>query len=236
MIAVLGAGGDAMVTGRAAAYLRGMVRHEPAVIDVVSSSSKRITRRPGVRIRRGRVRPDDVAVVDGIPTASVARSLVDMADRARATEVAAAMHEADFLDLLDVRAVRRCNDRRRTRRGPGYRRAAAAIDLHCSGSAGTQSALERKVLDRFVDLGVPMPEITPLIRTRTRRIRPDLLFRAAGLAVEVNGKPHERRRTQNDDRIKAEELSDEGIRTRYVHARTWRSDVDLIAREEFGIG
>ncbi len=162
--------------------------------------------------------------------------LVDLASDMVPSELADVMHELDFRQQLNHGALLACVGDHRTRSGPSYRRISQAIELIHSGSAGTQSRFERRVLDRLLEAGAPMPEITPRLTIGRRRVRPDLLWRSRSLVVEVDGTPHDRRRTRNDDVIKTELLEARGIRVRRVGYRTWRRDTDAILRAEFGIG
>jgi len=62
---------------------------------------------PGVVIHRvPELHPDDVAVVDGIPCTSIARTLVDMAEETTRHELRALFARARELGLLDIDAVK----------------------------------------------------------------------------------------------------------------------------------
>ena len=62
---------------------------------------------PGVVIHRvPELHPDDVAVIDGIPCTSIARTLVDMAEETTRDELRALFARARELELLDIDAVR----------------------------------------------------------------------------------------------------------------------------------
>lgn len=236
MAAVLACGPRSAITGTAAAFLRGAVRRAPSRIDVVTAS-KHQPKAGWIRVRSTRELLDvDLIPIAGIPTVGVPRMLVDLADDMVSTELTDVMHELDHLRLLRPRAVAVACARFRTRRGPGHRRLVNALALHSSGSAGTQSRFERRVIDRLLEAGAPMPEITPRLASGRRRLRPDLLWRSRGLVVEIDGTPHDRQRTHNDDQIKTELLEAAGIRVRRVGYRTWRRDTDAILRTEFGIG
>jgi hypothetical protein len=63
---------------------------------------------PGVVIHRSPpLHPDDVAVVNGIPCTSVARTLVDCADVMTKDELRELFASAEHKGLLDIDAVRR---------------------------------------------------------------------------------------------------------------------------------
>lgn len=49
--------------------------------------------------------PDDICVVDGIPTTSPSRTLIDLAEVVRRDELRAAFHRARDLGLLDAEAL-----------------------------------------------------------------------------------------------------------------------------------
>lgn len=230
MVAVLASGRHARVTGSAAAWLRRSIRREPRLIEIVSATT-RVSVPAGVVVRRSRTLPSsETGFIDGIPVTSAARMLVDLADTMVATELADVMHELDFLDLLDVRALRASIRRHRTRRGPAHRRISNALALNRSGSAGTQSRLERRVLDDLLERGAPMPRITPRLTIGGRRIRPDLLFDAHGLVVEIDGRPHQRRRTRVDDERRTELLESVGLRVMRIDARSRCRDTDAVLR------
>lgn len=63
---------------------------------------------PGVVVHRSPpLHPDDLAVVDGIPCTSVARTLVDCAEVMSKDELRELFASADSKGLLDIDAVRR---------------------------------------------------------------------------------------------------------------------------------
>lgn len=63
---------------------------------------------PGVIVRRSPpLHPDDLAVVDGIPCTSVARTLVDCAEMMSKDELRELFANAEQKGMLDIDAVRR---------------------------------------------------------------------------------------------------------------------------------
>ncbi|MCW2955295.1 MAG: hypothetical protein JWO69_164 [Thermoleophilia bacterium] len=155
--------------------------------------------------------------------------LFDLAATYTVTQLAAVMHELEFLGLLDLDRLESTMRRHRNRPGPNHRRCRQALILHRSGSAGTQSALERRAADSLLEHGAPMPEVTPAFRFGSKVRRPDLLFRDHHLAVEVDGSAvHGRSRTRNDDRIKQEQFASIGIDTLRIHEDTFDADVACV--------
>ena len=63
---------------------------------------------PGVVLHHSSpLHPEDVAIVDGIPCTSVARTLVDLAEEMTKDELREVFANADRKGLLDIDAVRR---------------------------------------------------------------------------------------------------------------------------------
>ena len=90
LAAVLACGEDALLSGCGAGHLRRLVKWAPSVPEVIAPTERRV---PGVRTRRYRKTPDSV-VFDGIPVATVAWILVDLATRLERDSLARACHEA----------------------------------------------------------------------------------------------------------------------------------------------
>ena len=74
MAAVLACGEGALLSGRAAAYLLGVVKGKPPIPEVTAPTKRRVT---GVKTHQADVR--DRTRWRGIPVTSVARTLVDLA-------------------------------------------------------------------------------------------------------------------------------------------------------------
>lgn len=230
MAAVLAVGGDAVITGAAAGYLRGVERRAPRVIEVATTRHVRTDHHHVSVIRTRTLSASDRFIQGSVPTASVARMLVDRARTARSTELADVMHECEYRRILDVRALEACARRHRTRSGPAPRRLQQALELHRAGSAGTQSAFERRVLGELLDAGSPMPLVTPSIELADgRRIRPDLVFDRERVVVEVDGRTsHDRRRTRVRDARKAAGLEELGYVVLRVRDRQVARDVQAV--------
>jgi predicted transcriptional regulator of viral defense system len=76
MAAVLACGEGAVLSGRAAAHLLGLLRGAPPPPEVTAPHACRIT---GIRARRSELHDSERWLVLGIPVTSVARTLVDLA-------------------------------------------------------------------------------------------------------------------------------------------------------------
>src|SRR5947209_2127272 len=92
LAAVRACGDGAMLSGRAAGFLLGLLKHAPPRPEVTTATERRIA---GVITRRCR-RMDrrDMAIVRGIPVTTVPRTLVDLAALLSLDDLARAVHEA----------------------------------------------------------------------------------------------------------------------------------------------
>ena len=89
MAAVRAGGDEALLSGRAAAYLLGVVKGKPPPPEVTVPTDRRIK---GVKTRRSTQR--DATVWRGIPVTTVPRTLVDLAPYLPEEDLARACHEA----------------------------------------------------------------------------------------------------------------------------------------------
>ena len=90
LAAVLAVGDGAVLCGRAAAHVWGLVKGEPPSPEVIGVTERRIE---GLTTRRARrLDPRDVATLDAIPVTAVARTLVDLAAELPAEALARACH------------------------------------------------------------------------------------------------------------------------------------------------
>jgi hypothetical protein len=223
--AVLACGAGALLARRSALAAWGIrptgrSRHD-VLVPVGSQRSP-----AGIDVIRTRVlHPDDVAELDGIPLTSVARALVDFAAIARPEQVQRAVHEAEVLRLLDVRAVEAALDRARGRKGTHHLRAAIA-----QPSAGpTRRELEYRFLALCRRHGIEVPALNAWVSTSEGLLEVDALWPAQRVTVEVDGAAtHLTRRAFERDRRRDAALAAE----RYTVLRfTW----DRVADDEAGV-
>src|SRR3954447_11421592 len=90
LAAVRACGEGALLCGRAAAHLWGLLRGAAPPPEVVTTGPRRV---PGVRTRRARQL--DATTHKAIPVTTVPRTLVDLAAHVDAGDLARAVHEAD---------------------------------------------------------------------------------------------------------------------------------------------
>lgn len=148
--AALACGPGAGITGAAGARAWGLLRREPAEIEVVVPHGRRGPR--AVRVVKARnLALTDITMHRGIPIASVALVLLHLAARGPAAVVESALREAQFLRIYDPATVEDLLDRSRGR--PGV----AALRALTEEKALTQSELERRMRALCRRSGLPQP-------------------------------------------------------------------------------
>ncbi len=140
MAAVLACGPQAALAGEAAAFAFGLLRGSaPPRPEVASPADRRV---PGVVTHRvGSLDAADTILLRGIPTTTVARTLVDLAGRLDATRLGAVCHEAQVRYRVGARQVEASMARHPHPPGVARLRGIFAGDL-----AVTLSKLERDFL------------------------------------------------------------------------------------------
>lgn len=103
--AVLACGPDVVLSHRSAAALWGLHPRVASRVDITAAGRRR-RNRPGIRLHQPRILHDDEHTVRlGIPTSTVARTLLDLAGVVPPRRLRQAFDQAERLSLLDLRAV-----------------------------------------------------------------------------------------------------------------------------------
>jgi predicted transcriptional regulator of viral defense system len=122
----------------------------------VTTSRRSRTGPAGIRLHRvRRLHDDDVTTMRGIPVTTVARTAVDLTDVLGTQGLARVLREADYLRLLDLRAVDAAMARAHGRRRLGS--LVAALEIHHPATV-VRSELEHRFLALCGPAGVPEPE------------------------------------------------------------------------------
>ncbi len=134
---------------------------------------------------------------------------MDLADVLPRRALERAFDEAEYL-RLDCTGLGPIHGR------PGYGRLRAVLADHQAGSTRTRSELE----DLFIELcdshGLDRPEVNTVLHGH----EVDLLWREAGLVVELDGRAaHATRRAFEEDRVRDAELTLAGQRVVRITAR-----------------
>ena len=209
MAAVLAAGPQAALSHRAAAALLGL-GHWPHL----EVTARRRRDRPGIRVYTSPLPPDEIAVVQAIPTTRLARTLLDLAAVLPPHQVERAVNEAEVQGLTDVLSLPDLVARYPGRRG--VRTIRSILRRLEAGPAFTRSELEARFLAFVRKACLPSPILNaPLLGYECDCVWPD-----RRLVVELDGHAtHATRAAFERDRARDRTLSAAGWRTIRV---TWR--------------
>ena len=227
MAAVLTGGAGAALSHRAAAGHWGIVRGEPAVIEVSVPARKRS--RDGVRFHEARLPPDEHTTYERIPITTPSRTLLDLAATHPPHVLERALDRAEELRLADAVPLTSLLERYPGRRGVARLR--SVLDDRV-GITITRSDLEERFLAFCAERGLPTPATNVPVAAGGRTFEVDCVWRAAGVIAELDGfAVHGTRRAFERDRERSRILQAAGWR---VVAITWRHlhcDPDRLAAD-----
>ncbi|MGI8460295.1 MAG: type IV toxin-antitoxin system AbiEi family antitoxin domain-containing protein [Solirubrobacterales bacterium] len=221
--AVLACGDGALLSHRTAAAQLSLRPTARSRIDVT------VRRRGGRRSRKGldihrssTLAPQDITLVDNIPTTSVARTLLDLAATLHRGALAQAFDRAEILRIFDMRVLEDV-----IHRNPGHhglRPLRALLSSLDPKSKHTRKELERRLLALCREAGLPAPDVNEALILEGRTVHPDFLWRAQRFVVETDGwESHGTRLAFERDRAKDALLLRAGYRTVRF---TWRQLLD----------
>jgi hypothetical protein len=141
MAAVLACGPTAVLSGRAAAHLFGLIKGRAPAPEVTTTTNRRVPRALTHRVRTLDHR--DVTRCRGIPVTTVARILLDIATFTSLDDLARVSHEAQVRRLVDAKAVTEALARR-----PNTKGAWKLHEIFTGEAQVTLSVLE----DAFIEL------------------------------------------------------------------------------------
>ena len=176
LAAVRACGEGALLSGRAAAHLLGLLKG-PAPPPEVTAPTRRHVKGVRTRCSPG-LDPRDAMTWCGIPATPVARTLVDLAAVVDAEELARACHEAGVRHRTRPAQVEAVLARRPNSPGAGKLRAIMRGDTHV-----TLSRLESRFLARLRDAKLPLPRTNRPAGGR----RVDCRWPDRRLTVELDG-------------------------------------------------
>ena len=208
MAAVLACGKRALLSGRAAGFVWGLLKGLAPPPEVTTPTERRIH---AVRTRRTRaIDRRDATTWLGIPVTTVARTLVDLAAVLPADELARACHEAGVRHGTTPAHVEPVLERRPNSPGARKLRQIMRGDIRV-----TLSRLEAKFLARLRDAGLPLPKTNRPAGGR----RVDCRWPELRLTVEVDSyRYHHSRHAWEQDRRREREAHARGDDfRRYTH-------------------
>jgi very-short-patch-repair endonuclease len=226
---VLGAGNRAVLSHRSAAALWGIRPWSGTFVEVTVPGRGGVTKRRGRLIHRSAELADGERTIErGVPTTTVARTLLDLGAVVPAHHLRRAVERSEQAELFDLREVRRALDAHPTR--PGRRALTALLrDMHEHGVSVTRSDLEAIMLQICLDHDLPRPQVNRFDGIRES----DFRWPARRLIVEVDSWTfHGRTRTAFDrDRARDRALLREGWRVARFTDRQLLTGRAGIARE-----
>lgn len=170
--------------------------------------------RPGIRVHRVTcLRPDERTVLHGIPITTPGRTLIDLAPVVATNQLEGMLARADRHGLVDREGLRKLLARHPRR--PGVPALKAILELH-KAPAFTRSEAESRFLQLARRAGLPRPDTNVTIG----QYEIDFLWRAEGVAVEVDGyRYHSSRSSFEGDRRRDAWLLARGVK---VVRLSWR--------------
>ena len=186
MAAVKACGEGAVLSGRAAAYLLGLVKGRPPPPEVTAPTERRVA---GIKTHRAAV---DAITWRGIPVTTVARTLVDIAADVSEYELGKACHEAGVRHGTTPNEVEFLLACRPNCRGASKLRRIVGGDAKIS-----LSRLESRFIELLRDEGLPLPVTNRPAGGR----RVDCRWPEYGLTVELDSyRFHNSRHAWEQDR------------------------------------
>jgi very-short-patch-repair endonuclease len=208
--AVYACGPGALASHRAAGQLHGFLSW--GAIEVTAPRGRKP--KPGIIVHRSRkLHPDDRAEVDGIPTTSVARTLVDLADVLNERQLTRAVRQTELLKVFDLRAIDRALARVPGRKG--RHRLRRVLIAYQPEPHLLRSKAERRLKRLCARHHLPQPQFNVQIRG----YEVDAYWPDADLVLEFDGvETHQTVHAFHADRRRDRALAAEGIQTLRV---TW---------------
>jgi very-short-patch-repair endonuclease len=226
---VLRFGDGAAVSHRSAAALWGIRPWSGAFVEITRRGPGGTVKLRGRLVHRCIELPDDELTIErGVPTTTLARTLLDLAAVVPAHHLRRAVERSDQAELFNLTEVQRVLDAHPGRPGRGPLMALLA-DFRDHGDMITRSDLEAIMLQICIDQGLPRPQVNRYDGVRES----DFRWPTHRLIVEVDSWTfHGRTRTAFDgDRARDRALLHEGWRVARFTDRQILADRVAIARE-----
>ncbi len=174
---------DVLLCGRTAA--EALQLREPTGAGVHIACPRQIRlRQGGLVTHRRRIPADERTAVDGIPTTSPSRTLLDLAATEGEESLIRALRQAHFRRLTDHLSLADLVLRYPGRRGTAIVRRVLADGAY---SLRTRSPLEDRFLEFLSARGLPRPETNAIVEVAGERFEVDCIWRSARLIVELDG-------------------------------------------------
>lgn len=233
MAAVLAGGPGAVLSHHSAAMHWQLLDTLPYLPHITTSRKGR--RRPGICHHTALLPEDEVAIRDGIPITTVARTILDLATCLDAHRLERAIAEAEYRRYADDPSLAELIGRYPGRRGIRVlRRILASKD---AGRGVTRSRLEERFL-RFLDArGLERPELNAPLQLGESFIAVDCMWRRQRVVVELDGRAaHLRAGQWESDRLRDRRLAATNWTPARVTWRQLRDDPDGLEKDLRALG
>jgi len=192
MAAVLASGPEAVLSHHSAAALWRIRPSSRSIIDVTTPHKSRSW--DGIKRHHKALPPDEITVKDGIPVASVPRTIFDLAATEPAYVIQNLLREAEYRELWDRLSLLDLVERYPGRRG--VRNVRAALERLKSEPPGRKrSKLEERFAPFLRHHHLPLPRFNDWIVLGSKRYQVDCYWPGTGQIVELDGWQGHRTRT-----------------------------------------
>lgn len=221
--ALIAAGPDSYLSHHSAAAVMGLLAlpapSQPVHVTVPHGATRR--RLPGVEVHQSRRKPD-LALVEGVPVASPAATIADLALRLPLSDLRSLAADAVRGSLCAVDDIDAAGHP-----APAARRVLNWIVEELW--AGAASGPEMTIWRGFVDSDLPVPELNAEVHTDPTIRFVDGLWRRLRLGYEIDGRSvHAQAQAFEDDRIRQNAIQCRGILLLRFSARQVFSDLDRV--------
>jgi very-short-patch-repair endonuclease len=182
MAAVLACGPNCVLSHRSAAALWGIRRADAVRTEV--TVPRKLARREGIRAHRGGVAADEITQVDGIPTTTVARTLLDLAAVLDRPELQRAIEQAEALRLSDTTPLAALVARYPGRRGTAVLKRILGAEKLTAGVS--RSDLEDRFLSFLAERGLPAPRTNVWLQLGEDWIEVDCVWPEQRVVAELD--------------------------------------------------
>jgi hypothetical protein len=191
LAAVLAAGLGAAASRRSAAALWHLPGFHPGPIEVTQGRALSV-RTPATRVHESNLRPPhQVRVVNGIPTVSVERTVLDLCGSEHPKRAERALDNALAMELTTVQKLGLMLAETGRRGRPGTALTRQLLAVRTVDYVPPASALEALVVAVLEAYGIEQPERQDRVGGTTAPIgRVDFVFRTARLVVEADSRRH----------------------------------------------
>jgi hypothetical protein len=221
MAAALAAGPSAVLSHRTAAAVWQLKPSEH--LEVTAPTERR---RPGIRMHRSSLLPDEMTAVRGIPVTTVPRTVLDLAGVLPRYQLERVLNETEIRGLKDRLSLADLVARHPGRRG--LRTLRQILDQLQAGTTVTHSELEDRFLAFIRKTGLPPPSLN----ARPLGFECDCVWHDERIVVELDGRAtHDTAAAFERDRARDRALAAGGWRTVRITWRQLHEEPELVAAD-----